>query len=196
MTRNLLVCALGLLATVGGTACTADAADDAMAEGADTAAVQTDSATRVTKKVDLRAADGTSIHLDYILVTPPHGRGNSATFAEQVVLDLDNPAWRVGNGANRPARVRAVLMSKCSVSGSADETLPYNEQLDVSYNHTVSGMGYELQLATRGRAVNTIPVSKTSAGRKEYCRQEIAVVADGTWIFDEVSHSNNFKFQF
>jgi hypothetical protein len=69
----------------------------------------------------------------------------------------------------------------------------YNQQFDVPYTAIATGFGYETQLNRFPVGIAQIPVAYSSLSGSSTCRQEIAVVVDGTWLTDPVSGQHNFK---
>jgi hypothetical protein len=145
------------------------------------------------KQVDLAATDGTRISLHY-MVGEDVSSSDRHTFAKQNVLRVENPSWISGASANK--NIRAVLLAFCTPSGMGAEMPAYQQQLDVSYTHLSSGagFGYEVQLATLGQQVDHVPMFMTSIAGANHCRQELAVVVDGTWLVDPVNQTHNFRF--
>jgi hypothetical protein len=140
------------------------------------------------RTVNLAATDGTAITLAYSLfgLNVP-GQASAAT---NVVVRVANDAF---GSAPAGHSIRAVLMSSCP-SADGRNTQVYNRQIDISYTQlqSGSGFGYEVQLATFGDSVGSIPASTINGA----CHQQIAVVVDGAWLTDPVSGDHNFNFQF
>jgi hypothetical protein len=182
-----------LVAILSVAAAACGAHPEGAAPASSAAASTTSSETRVVR---LRAEDQTDITLTYA-VGERVGSSDRHQFATDVVIDIANDAWRIGNvGGGRAVRV--VLLSECRPDGGGAEGEWYNQQIDIPYTElqSGSGFGYEQQLAGLGDAVDQVPMGMTSIAGMNACRQEIAVVVDGVWLVDPVNGTHNFQFVF
>lgn len=125
------------------------------------------------KHVQLTAADGTSITVDYLV----------QDLAGSVIAA---PVWVnvSGRNFNNVGNVRVLLINYYLTSGPIQ--LEDTQQLDLKY----SG-GYRFT----GQLQKVLMSEGTYMYGGNIFRQELAVVVDGKWLRDPVSNTSNFKFQ-
>lgn len=124
------------------------------------------------KGLNLRAADGTTIRIDYALLN----LGGTM---------IATPLWVTVNGALRGGeKVHVALMTFYKATASSADALKETKEFDLEYNGTAfQAKGPEAMIYEGHHAWVT------------RFRQEIAVSVNGKWLVDPVNGSHNFKFE-
>lgn len=125
------------------------------------------------KRVELRAADGTRVMINYA----PLDLGGTM---------LASPVWvTVANGSFRgDEKVRAVVMTYYEATSSSAEALKETKELPLKYN----GTAFQAE-------AGDLSVYEGHHAWTHHFRQEIAVSVNGRWLTDPVNGSHNFRFK-
>ena len=135
------------------------------------------------RTIALTSSEGVKILLKYTAeaATPNSSGGTTHTAVDARLLVLNADETPVSQG-------RAVVINKCTNEGTGEQHTDVVELdlqiADPSFADTLSAV------------VPDVVFSESNYRYRTVCKQEIAVVLDGTWLTDPVNRTHNFKFAF
>jgi hypothetical protein len=134
------------------------------------------------RHVHLGAADRTKIDVDFVM---------GQTSDSSSLRTFARPVWiNVSFSGHCPASVRAVFLTVNDSPDVAASSAQTFEEVDLTNAHDAQGCRMTGQLR------KDVEVAGSYTGYGYNYHQELAIVADGSWLTDPVSHGHNFKFNF